>query len=231
MRNSLFVFCFVFSVVAYAQSLQVSPVEAHVSSEDLWLEMVTEVVVENSSANDLNVKVRREILTAPLGTSNYFCWDVCYPSNTGVSSGEMLMSSGEINETSFSVHFVPEGTEGEAIIRYCAFNADNEADSACTIVYFNGGVSSIDKISQTSFSDFHPNPTSSETILNYQFSPSQHVEVIFVDMMGVLVKKHQLLAGDSQLKVSVSDLKAGLYFANIMVDGQLHEVKRLIVSE
>ena len=49
--------------------------------------------------------------------------------------------------------------------------------------------------------------------------------------MGNLMKKHQLIGKDGQLKISVLDLKAGLYFANIMVDGQLQEIKRLVVTK
>jgi len=224
----------IFSLLAMAalgQSLQITPVEQHLNSSELDSEMVTEIVVENISDVSLDVKVSKEVISSVSGSSNLFCWAQCYSPNTTLSPDMIAMAGGTMNETSFSVHYSPNGNAGETVIRYCAFDANNEVDSACTIVYFNGTTTAIDEISETSFSEFHPNPTPSTTILNYNLPSNKQAEVLFFDMMGHLVKKHQLMGQDAQLKISVSDLKAGLYFANIMVDGQLQEIKRLVVTK
>lgn len=219
------------TVVALGQSLQLTPVEQHLSSDDLWSEMVTEIVVENISSNSIDVKVKRQPISLIQGTSNYFCWTQCYGPAINESPDPITMTAGEVNESSFSVHYNPNGNAGQVAVKYCAYDSNNEADSACTIVYFNGTTTAIDEISETSFSEFHPNPTPSTTILNYNLPSNKQAEVLFFDMMGNLVKKHQLMGQDAQLKISVSDLKAGLYFANIMVDGQLQEIKRLVVTK
>ena len=67
--------------------------------------------------------------------------------------------------------------------------------------------------------------------MNYNLLQGQQAEVLVFDVLGNLVKKHQLSAENGRLSLTVKDLKAGLYFANIMHNGQLHEIKRLIVSE
>ena len=41
-----------------------------------------------------------------------------------------------------------------------------------------------------SFSDFHPNPTSWTAEMNYDFLPGQQAEVLVLDMLGNILKKH-----------------------------------------
>ena len=130
------------------------------------------------------------------------------------------------------MHFNPQGISGIAAIKYCAFDADNVADSACTIVHFNAVSTDIfEEENILSFSNFHPNPTSTNTEMNYNIFPGQNAELLVLDMLGNIVKKHQLSGENGRLSLNVTDLKAGLYFANIMLNGKLHEMKRLIVSE
>lgn len=212
-------------------SLQVTPAEQHLSSDDLWSEMVTEIVVENISSNSIDVKVKRQLISLVQGSENYFCWTQCYDPIISESPDPITMDGGAVNDSSLSVHYAANGNIGQVSVKYCAFDANNEADSACTIIYFNGTSTAIDEISETPFSEFHPNPTRSTTILNYNLPSNKQAEVLFLDMMGNLMKKHQLVGQDGQLKISVSDLKAGLYFANIVVDGQLKEIKRLVVTK
>ena len=230
-----FVF-FVFSLLVVGVSAQTLHVEAHesnLSSSDLWTEMVTEIKVENiSQSNTVEVKVSKEVLSSPAGSNNYFCWVNCFLAGTMVSPTQITFAPGDVDDINFSVHFNPQGLAGVAAIRYCAFDADNLVDSACTIVHFNAVSTDVfeeEKI--LSFSDFHPNPTSLTSEMNYDLLPGQQAEVLVLDMLGNIVKKHQLSGENGRLSLKVTDLKAGLYFANIMVHGQLHEMKRIIVSE
>lgn len=228
---------FIFSLLVLgvsAQTLHVEPHENNLSSSDLWTEMVTEITVENiSTSNVIEVKVSKEILTTPGNATNYFCWVNCFLASTMVSPTQITFGPGHIDDVNFSVHFNPQGVLGASAIRYCAFDAANISDSACTIVHFNA-VSSTDVFEEDkifSFSDFHPNPTSLITEMNYNLLPGQQAEVLILDMLGNLVKKHQLSGENGRLSFKVTDVKAGLYFANIMINGNLHEIKRLIVSE
>ena len=223
-------FTFTFIVVGVsAQTLHVEAHENNLSSSDLWSEMVTEIKVENiSQSNTVEVKVSKEILVAPANTTNYFCWVNCFLPQTIVSQ-QITFAPGDVDEINFSVHF---NARIEQPQWYCAFDADNVADSACTIVHYNTVSTDIiqeDKI--LTFSDFHPNPSSLISEMNYNLLPGQQAEVLILDMLGNIVKKHQLSAENGRLSFKLTDLKMGLYFANIIVDGQLHEVKRLIISD
>lgn len=231
MRNGVLLILSVFSLTVFGQSLQVTPAEQHLNGTDSWTEIATEIAVENIGAIMLDVKVSREEVSAVAGSENYFCWEACYLPTTSTSPTALSFAAGELNETSFSVHYKPEGNEGETVIRYCAFDANNPSDSACTLVYYNVGGVSVEENLASSFSEFHPNPTSSSTVLEYQLKPNQQAELFVVDMLGNKVLQLPFAGQEGELVLETAELKAGLYFANILVDGSLEEIKRLIVTE
>ena len=115
-----------------------------------------------------------------------------------------------------------ETEPASATIKYCAFVENNPSDSACTIVNYSVGTTSVlDNLSATYFSDFHPNPTSSTAFLDYSLNYSDVAEIVVTDMLGNVIHVKKILATRVALKFDVSDTKAGLYFANIIVDGEL----------
>lgn len=231
MKNSILLALSIFSLTVFGQSLQVSSAEQHVNGTDSWTEIATEIAVENIGSIMLDVKVSREIISEVTGSENYFCWKACYLPATNTSPTALSLASGEVNETSFSVHYNPQGNEGETVIRYCAFDANNPSDSACTLVYYNVGSVGVTENFASSFSEFHPNPTYSTTVLEYQLEPNQEAELFVVDMLGNRVAQIPFSAQDGELVLETAELKTGLYFANILLDGKLAEIKRLIVAE
>ena len=50
-------------------------------------------------------------------------------------------------------------------------------------------------------------------------------------MLGNVIRKENISNQSGTLKFDVSNTKAGLYFANISVNGQLKTMKRLVVSK
>ena len=67
--------------------------------------------------------------------------------------------------------------------------------------------------------------------MNFNLLPGQQAEVLVFDILGKHGVKTSTFWRKWQIIFQVTDLKAGLYFANIMLNGQLHEMKRLIVSK
>ena len=232
MKGFLFFSLTICSLLVFAQNISVDANNNNIESNNLFEEMITEITVHNTSNVSKNIKVSREVINETEGSSNYFCWDLCYLPIVDISTNPINFSGGEINESSFSVHYTPNGNEGETRIRYCAFDEQNVADSACVVVrYYASSTVNIDDFNSFYFSEFYPNPSSSITKFSYNILPSQLCEVVVLDMLGNIVEKHQLSSDKGELRFTVTDLNVGLYFANIMVDGQLHEIKRFIVSE
>jgi hypothetical protein len=87
-----------------------------------------------------------------------------------------------------------------------------------------------DNFNSSYFSEFHPNPTSSTAFLDYNLNSSDVAEIVVTDMLGSIVKKEIIKNKNGTFKFDVSDTKMGLYFANILVNGEFKTMKRLVVS-
>lgn len=236
MKNLLIISSLLLSLSVFSQSISV---EAHKKNVDpsccttLIGDIGTEITVRNISDATINIFVSRQTLNQSLGTENYFCWNACYGSQTSVSPDAKTFSPQEVDKNSFQVHYDNKGYKpASASVKYCAFNEANPSDSACTIVYYNVDPTSVEEnFSVTSFSEFHPNPTSSTAFLDYSLNYSDAAEIVVTDMLGNVIRKENISNQSGTIKFDVSDTKAGLYFANISVNGQLKTMKRLVVSK
>ena len=218
-----------------AQSITVEPHDNNVNesnSTSILGDLGTEITIQNVSNETIDIKVSRQLISATQGTSNYFCWTACYPANVSVSPEPKSFSPQQVDVSSFQVHFDNQGVDpANASIKYCAFDADNPADSACAIVNFSVGTSSIESKTSSTFSNFHPNPTTSLTSIDYAFSSNYTLaKIVVTDMLGNVVKIKHLKNQEGKLRFDVSNTPNGLYFANIYVDGQLIEIKRLVIN-
>ena len=236
MKKAILFFLVVSTVQVFSQSS--ITVEPHVNnvntsnSTSVLGDLGTDIKVKNISSSSINIKVSREVISATSGTENYFCWQSCYLPATSVSPHTISFSPGHELPTNFQVHFDNKGIlPASASIKYCAFNADNESDSACTIVNYAIAGTSIDENSLSSFSDFHPNPASSYASLNYSILPSQSAEVVVTDILGTIVENKIIKNNQGIARLDVSNTPNGLYFANIYVDGKLDAIKRLLVRK
>lgn len=233
MKKAILFFLVVSTVQVFSQSISVEPHENNVNtgnSTSLFGDLGTDITVKNISSNTIDIKVSREVISATSGTVNYFCWQSCYLPATDVSPHTLSFSPGQEEQAKFQVHFDNKGiAPASAVIKYCAFNEDNESDSACAIVNYNVNVGGFDNIESSSFSDFHPNPASSYASLNYTILPSQTAEVVVTDMLGTVVENKIIQNNEGVVRLDVSNTPNGLYFANIYVDGKLDAIKRLLV--
>ena len=236
MRITILLFTLFTSLEIYSQSISVEAQQTEIDPTccmTLLDDIGTKIAVSNLTNSTLEVKVSRQVISSTQGTINYFCWTACYGSQTSVSPQSKSLAPQQVDNNSFEVHFDNLEIEpANATIKYCAFVETNPSDSACTIVNYSVGTTSVlDNLSATYFSDFHPNPTSSTAFLDYNLNYSDVAEIIVTDMLGNVVRKENISNQNGTLKFDVSDTKAGLYFANILVNGELKTIKRLVVSK
>jgi hypothetical protein len=233
MKKSTLYLLFVFiSFGAMSQSLILTPHQNPVTGSPDDFEIFTEIEVENTSENAMNLLASREVIGfLPQGASNYFCWDFCYPASVDFSSGALTIEANSTNETSFSVHFLPSGSSGSTLVKYCVFDEFNIADSACVNVTFTTESTSISDINKDFFSEFHPNPSSSLTYLDYDLKLGQEANIIISDMLGSVVFNETITNKEGTLSFDFSNHKSGLYFANIIIDGEIKTMKRLVITD
>lgn len=231
-KSTLYLLFTLLSFGAMSQSIVLTPHENPVTGSPDEYEIFTEISVENTTGSPMNLLASREVVgLAPQGTSNYFCWDLCYPANVAFSSGALTIEANSTNETSFSVHFLPSETSGSTVVKYCVFDESNTADSACVNVTFTTESTSISDNNNNFFSEFHPNPSSSLAYLDYDLKLGQVANVIVSDMLGSVVFNETITNKEGTISFDFSNHKSGLYFANIIIDGETKTMKRLVITD
>ena len=237
MKKFFLLSTFFSSLTIYSQSISVEAHEHDVNPNccmTLLDDIGTEITVSNLTNSSVDIKVSREVISSTPGTINYFCWTACYGSETSVSPQSKSFAPQQIDSISFQVHFDNLGLEpATASIKYCAFIESNPSDSACTIVNYSVNSNSFFRTKYISsyFSDFHPNPSSTMSFLEYKLNYSDVAEIIVTDILGNVIHNENIFGKGGVMRIDFSDIKNGLYFANIILNGELHSIKRLVINK
>ncbi len=131
------------------QSLMVTSMDsiAYVNSHN-GTQATAHISVKNNTATSKDYRVvRRRIGTTGLVDSNYFCWDLCYPTWANQSQGTVTIAPGATaNDFSGYAYVRDSSANGQDSIWYTFVNASDANDSIqVTVVYaFNRYVSNLE---------------------------------------------------------------------------------------
>lgn len=73
-----------------------------------------------------------------------------------------------------------------------------------------------------------PNPVNDYANFYYNLPEEQNGEIAIFDFTGIKVKSVQIQAGQGEIQIATYDLKAGVYFACLIVEGKTLDSKKLI---
>lgn len=216
----------------FAQSLVFTNAPGSVSTpSDQDIDIPLYVV--NTSANPIDVKVRRMSNDVATGHENYFCWDVCYETTTDVSVGHLTIMPGDTN-TFFKMTFLPNGNTGASSIMYRFYDKNNPTDLIEYTFEVDATTTSIgpDIFKPNNvLSSPYPNPAKDFTYLDFELNPDvMSAEVRMYNLIGKQVKRESIQGIDGKLRVDTRDLMPGVYFFYMIVDGQEVASRRLIIS-
>jgi hypothetical protein len=198
-------------------------------------ELVAEWHVQNISDQTVSVRVRRNVISAVPGSTNYFCWNVCFTETVNVSPNSLAisMAPGEVN-TSFYAHYRPNNNAGDTFIEYCFFNGADQMDESCHTVQYSAlaavSVAESDA-APLQLSELSPNPLNGIGTLQYSFktAPTQ-AQLVIRNMVGQVVKQTNISGQNGFLLINSEDFKSGVYLYSIVADGKVMTTKRMIVN-
>lgn len=136
----------------FSQSLSLSYVNGEIPNNSYVLavgdptdEMLESFVyVTNNSSAALDVKLKKVEFYVTSGSSNLFCWGLCYPPNIYVSPDPLNIGPGQTNTEDFHGQYYPMATTGTTAIRYVFFDDNNPSDTVCfNVLYKTDGVPEI----------------------------------------------------------------------------------------
>ena len=171
--------------------------------------------VINTTAEPISVKARREMVVEVPGSSNYFCWGVCYDSTTTVGLVPQTIQANDTNFT-FYAHYRPLGNTGTTGIKYVFYLANNSfnlvsqtvafcVESDCTI-----GVNEQEQIGGMFWNG--ANPFEGLGALNYQLPAGSSKGLLkLMNVSGQIIKEINLNNNMGQVFFSSSDFASGMY--------------------
>ena len=211
---------------AYSQSLIVTG-SNFVPTNDACLQTHSSLTVKNISSDTLNVLCQKVILDTTVGTDNYFCWGSnCYGVTTYISTDANNLLPGEGDNIDFGGYYDAYCNPASAVIEYCFYPESDPTDRACITIVYNESSTSISQLKSVIVSDFYPNPVNE--IVYFTFNGNAAI-LKLIDILGNNVKEILLNQVGTQ-ELDLSDMNKGIYFGNLIVNGEVVSIKKLIVK-
>lgn len=193
-------------------------------------EIVAYVFVHNTTASAIDVMVKKVEINILGGTTNTFCWGLCFPPNIYISPDPKTINGNSWDSIDFSGHYNPLTITGGSKIRYVFFNRANPSDSVCVNVNYEAWMVGIDnQIAKNTLSGAYPNPANNMVTFEYSGNNANAGSVIIRDIVGTIVKQSDLASTSGKVSVNTADLPDGIYFYSLVVNGTSVTTKKLVV--
>ena len=236
----LFLIFTAFSILSYAQSLQLLTLDNGTNvtnttythqgtvAED---EIIFGLQVKNNSSSSISVKVRRTNQSVVSGTQNALCWGQCFSPMVNLSPDPITIAAGATNTADFAGHYLPSGIAGVTTVMYTFFDIANPNDSVWIIVNFdvtNTGVQNI--ASNTNYiSNAYPSPANNFVSFNFCTKGNSKAQIAIYNILGELIKKVDVFSSGS-VKFNTSELTRGAYVVTFIVDDKIIKSSRFLVA-
>ena len=192
-------------------------------------EFIQHMQIRNLTGEDLNVLIEKEIMEDLEGTSNFFCWGMCFSSQVFVSPNALPIMGNSLNTDDLSFHVMyEENVFGYVVMKYYAYDERHPEERASVIVKFHKSGEGVDS-RPTTMSHAYPNPASS--LVHFDYSIDGNLTAVVSNLLGQEVMRQDLNANDGQLSLSVADLQDGIYFCTMMVNGRALTTKKFVVKK
>ena len=210
-----------------AQSLVISG-DNSVLNSDICLRTYSYLTVKNVSNKEHDIICEKNVISVPAGMDNTFCWGgLCYGNSTIVSSAFLTLQAGQADAVSFTGYFDAYCEQGIGVVEYCFYPDSDINDRSCFTVTYHGSATSVnDNPYYANVGDFYPNPAND--IVHFTFNGNL-ATLKLIDILGNNVKEI-LLSQEGIQKLDLSDMNKGIYFGNLIVNGEVVSIKKLIVK-
>jgi hypothetical protein len=235
MKKIYLALAFIISIASVnAQSFSVSNV--YINGNPLFL-LEGHATVTNNSSSNKDVMVQRTVNNLYPGHSSYFCWFDCYGETVSLSQDPMTINAGASLNV-FKGYLDPytptlSSVSGISMVTYCFFDAANIGDSVCVDYLYDATTGLMDiPAGKNYISKPFPNPASeSASFYVSTLKGSKNVRVKIYNMLGAEVKDAVVPENKNAVKINISELKSGIYFYSLWINGKSSTSGKLMVSK
>ena len=206
-------------------------------------ESQTEVAVDvqNVSSESLDLRVSSSPSSFVSGAEYRFCWGpICYDwtdtdfvSPAGNNNNLIVTLAPDEITSTFYTDYKHNGNSGSSVIEYCWFdNTDPSIEGCFTLTWQTEPVDVNELNVQAEISEISPNPVVGTSSIAYNVIGSFNKANIQVySLVGELIQDVAISNPIGMLMVNAVDYNVGIYFVNVIVDGQVHSTKKMVISK
>ncbi len=217
-------------IYAGVSSQSLTATNIFISGDPMYF-MEGHATITNVSNTTKDVTVARTVNNLVAGHNGYFCWVQCYGPQVSVSPDNITLTPGS-NTDLFRGDVETMTIAGVSTVSYCFYDVNNITDSVCVEYVYNATTGIADLNADKNYlSKAYPNPASdvANFYVNVEKS-SKKAQLKFFNMLGAQVKEVDVNNAKNSVKVNVTDLKSGIYFYSLWVDGKSASTGKLMVS-
>jgi hypothetical protein len=202
-----------------------------------WGELVQHLQIRNNTDAALNVVIEKEEIQMVDSSLNYFCWGMCYGSNTFVSDPVELAANSVSAESDLAFHQMIDLTgegpvAGTSIVKYYAYDEMNPEDKVMIEVWFAYEAEGVvDYANNNVFGKAYPNPATNFVNFDYNLASSANASVSIYNLLGQEVMSQVVNGDQGIISFSVADFQEGVYFCNFIVNGQVVKTNKFVVKK
>ncbi|MBW6478256.1 MAG: T9SS type A sorting domain-containing protein [Bacteroidales bacterium] len=222
-------------------------------SDDSGNDITNDTLVVNGFSHEDYIKVHvyftndsdeaQEVLVRKIehdivdGSECVFCWyDYCFSPQVFEVDNPIILEPGETSaSTDFYSDFYPMGVNGISYVEFEFFNDRESFEPVSVVIKFviTADETSVfhHELARWSLSDPQPNPARGHTWINYSLpAGSSNAQIVIRNLLGKSVHTENISIGSDRVRINTQSLNNGIYIYSLIIDNQIVESKRLIVT-
>jgi hypothetical protein len=195
------------------------------------------IFLSNTGEETVDIFVSKTEVDIVEGAFNSFCWlGSCFTPDVFDVDDPLILEGDQISrDTDFYTEFLTGGIEGVSEVKYEFYSQSESFDTVSVTILFNiettTGLSGFDSGKRFHLSDPQPNPARGYTWIEYTVPPiSSNSQIVIRNLLGKQVYTENLSYGDNRIRINTQQLNNGIYIYSLIVDNQVVESKRLVVT-
>ncbi|MFN2394274.1 MAG: T9SS type A sorting domain-containing protein [Bacteroidales bacterium] len=234
-----------FSLMSVAQIILSDEVGNNITNDTLVVDGFTnqdyikaQVYFTNDSNETHEVFVRKIEHDIVDGSECTFCWeDYCFSPTFFEVEDPITIEPGETSSsTDFYSDFYPMGIEGTSYVEFEFFNDRDSFNEVSVIIKFviTDDQTSVfqPELARWALSNPQPNPARGFTWIDYSVPPqSRNAQIVIRNLLGKQVYTENLNFGNNnRIRINTQNFNNGIYIYSLIVDNQVVESKRMVVT-
>jgi len=188
------------------------------------------ILVKNISAVNCTTWVKKVYLNILTGTTNWFCWDVCYFPNTMVSAHAHIIGPGQ-SFNGFYAHYNAANQIGDSRIRYVFFNGANASDTAYFEVTFTSSSTGVgDDLSGLSPLKVYPSPVNRLLHADFNLTAGSQGTLVLRNILGKEMGNFPIEGHSGPVTIDVSGYPDGVYFCVLNSGDKITATRKIIIN-